>query len=223
MMKQKIDEALELRAALHALGTMTQNEARIFEESLTDLAVENQAELETFDEVVHLLGHAAAAATPSETVWEKLSAIIAAEPNCIEPVKEEPGAGDGSQSQLPLQEMKPQDPPPALLTIRKDEGEWREFSEGIFVKPMFQNQQQGTSTYMVKMVPGARFDLHRHRGVEECMMIEGDFHVDGKVLGPGDYHCALPGSIHERPYTVGGTLFLVVSSALYESLEDKVS
>ncbi len=220
MMTQKIDEDLEFRATLHALGTLTQNEARAFEERLEDLATEPHSELESFDDVVHLLGLASTDETPSTAVWEKLSAIMAAEPKGVEMTEEEPMVKVAAKAELSLDEVKQA---PALLTIRKDEGEWVEFSEGIFVKPMFQNQEQGTSTYMVKMIPGARFDLHRHRGVEECMMIEGDFHVDGKVLGPGDYHCALPGSIHERPYTVGGTLFLVVSSALYESLEDKVS
>ncbi len=218
MMTHKIDEDLELKATLHALGTLTQNEARAFEASLTNGESENQSELETFDEVVHLLGLAATEATPSAAVWEKLSTIMAAEPQGAKTSEEAPLAEAQANP-----ELSPDDAKPALLTIRRDEGEWVEFSDGIFVKPMFQNKEQGTSTYMVKMTPGARFDLHRHRGVEECMMIEGDFHVDGKVLGPGDYHCALPGSIHQRPYTVGGTLFLVVSSALYESLEEKVS
>jgi anti-sigma factor ChrR (cupin superfamily) len=222
MMTQKIDEELELKATLHALGTMTQNEARAFEESLEDLDAANQSELESFDDVVHLLGLAVEEEAPSPAVWEKLSAIMAAEPNCVEATREAPIAEVADEPQLALDEVK-QAAPPALLTIRRDEGEWHQLSEGIFVKPMFQNQQQGTSSYMVKMIPGARFDLHRHRGVEECMMIEGDFHVDGQVLGPGDYHCALPGSIHERPFTVGGNLFLVVSSAMYESLEDHVS
>jgi anti-sigma factor ChrR (cupin superfamily) len=222
MMTQKIDEDLELKATLHALGTLTQNEARAFEERLVDLETEQHPELESFDGVVDLLGLAAADETPSTAVWEKLSAIMAAEPKGVEMTEDEPIVKVAAKAELSLDEVK-QAAPPALLTIRKDEGEWVEFSEGIFVKPMFQNQEQGTSTYMVKMIPGARFDLHRHRGVEECMMIEGDFHVDGKVLGPGDYHCAMSGSIHERPYTIGGNLFVVVSSALYESLEDKVS
>ena len=221
MITHNIDEDLELKATLHALGTLTQNEAHAFEESLEDLPAGSQTELESFDDVVHLLGLAATDEAPSTAVWERLSAFMQAEPNSNEAVAEET-IDVAANPELSLDEVK-QAAPPALLTIRKDEGEWAEFSAGIFVKPMFQNQQQGTSTYMVKMIPGARFDLHRHRGVEECMMIEGDFHVDGKILGPGDYHCALPGSIHERPYTVGGTLFLVVSSALYESLEEKVS
>jgi anti-sigma factor ChrR (cupin superfamily) len=214
MMTHNRDEELELKATLHALGTLTQNEAQAFEDRRGRVNGESQPE--SFDDVVELLGLAATDAPPSAAVWEKLSQLIAAEPHCAEAISPE------TLTPAPPEET-PQATSPALITIRKEEGEWVEFSEGIFIKPMFQNQQQGTSTYMVKMVPGARFELHRHHGAEECMMIEGDFHVDGKVLGPGDYHCALPGSIHERPYTVGGNLFLVVSSALYESLEERVS
>jgi anti-sigma factor ChrR (cupin superfamily) len=213
-MKRPLHEEVELRAALNALGTVTLNESRAFAEEFAALDEARKAELTEYDEVANLLAFGAPDAEPPAAVWDKLCAVMDGEPK-------QPSAKSAA-AELAAETVQQFARSP-LLTVRKEEGEWLELSQGIFVKPLFQNQDQGTSTYMVKMVPGARFELHRHRGVEECMMIEGDFHVDGKVLGPGDYHCAPPGSVHERPYTVGGNLFLVVSSALYESLEEKVS
>ncbi|MEW6130004.1 MAG: cupin domain-containing protein [Acidobacteriota bacterium] len=222
-MKHNVDEELELKAALHALGTMTQNEAKAYEEAVSQLASEETAGIDSlaeFDSVVHLLGFAAEEAEPSPVVWDKLSAMMTEEPKVSETLADEPISNMLANSEVALDEIKHAAASPALLTIRKDEGEWLTVSEGVFVKPIFQNPDRGTSTYLIKMSPGTNIERHRHSGFEECMMIEGDFHVDGKVLGPGDYHCASPGSIHDRPYTETGTLFLVVASARYESLEN---
>ena len=108
----------------------------------------------------------------------------------------------------------------SLLTIRKDEGEWQQVHEGIFAKTLFENVKNGTTTYVVKFTPGAKTPLHRHPGMEECMVMEGDFQVDGKDLRAGDYHCAMPGSLHDRPYTIGGAMILIVADGHYEVLEN---
>jgi anti-sigma factor ChrR (cupin superfamily) len=68
------------------------------------------------------------------------------------------------------------------------------------------------------MKPNTKVSLHRHYGIEECVVIEGDFHVDGKDLSAGDYHCALLGTVHDRPRTTNGAMVLIVSSG-YEVLE----
>jgi hypothetical protein len=43
-------------------------------------------------------------------------------------------------------------------------------------------------------------------------MIEGDGHVAGHVLGPGDYYQMPAGSVHESSYTEDGCTFLLIAS-----------
>lgn len=198
-----MDDSLELKAALYALGTLTQNEARNFEESLEDVDEATRAELQEFDTVVKLLGLSADDEIPSPKMGEKIAAFAAQNPRPAPPE---------ATASLPEIAAHP------FITIRRDEGKWLQPYEGIFLKPVFENKQTGTSTYLLKMNPNTKTTLHRHPGIEECVVIEGDFHVDGKDLSAGDYHCALPGSIHDRPRTTGGALVLIVASG-YEVLE----
>jgi anti-sigma factor ChrR (cupin superfamily) len=209
-MKQNLTEEVELRAALNALGTVTLNEVRAFEEDLAALDTTSKAELEEFDSVAGLLAFGASAAEPSADVWNRLCAVMDAEPKAqVASVKKTPVA---------KQETEEAKPAP-LLTVRKDEGVWQQVHEGIFAKTLFQNVKNGTTTYMVQFMPGAKTPLHRHPGMEECMVIEGDFQVDGKDLRAGDYHCATPGSIHDRPYSNNGAMVLIIAEGFYQVLE----
>ena len=193
-----MDDTLESKAALYALGTLTQNEARSFEESLEELDDARRAELQEFEAVVQLLGLSADDDIPSPEVGEKIAAFAAAHPR--------------PPASLPELAAHPS------ITIRRDEGKWLQPYEGLFVKPVFENTKNGTTTFLLKMNPNTKISLHRHYGFEECVVIEGDFHVDGKDLSAGDYHCALPGTVHDRPRTTNGALVLIVSGG-YEVLE----
>ncbi|HEY9231113.1 MAG TPA: cupin domain-containing protein, partial [Blastocatellia bacterium] len=77
--------------------------------------------------------------------------------------------------------------------------------------------ETGTFTSLVKMLPGSTGTLHRHPGIEECIILEGDFHVAGSRLGPGDYHIAGTGSIHDKPYSIDGALLVIIGPP-YERL-----
>jgi quercetin dioxygenase-like cupin family protein len=75
------------------------------------------------------------------------------------------------------------------------------------------------TTSLVRMLPGTRLPMHRHKGVEQFFVLEGDCHVHDEVLGPGDYHRAEAGSIHESTYTESGTLFLLIAPPDYEIIK----
>lgn len=201
-MKHTPDEdAMILKAALYALGTLTQQEARAFEEHVAEGCAACEAKLQAYEGVVAHLGFAPADEwEPPARISEKLSAYLSE-----------------AQAERAL-EITRQIEAGQLLTIRLDEGDWRETSEGVFVKRLFANEDNSTVTVLVKMLPGARGTVHRHTGIEECVVVEGDFHVDEKVLGPGDYHCAPAGTIHDTPFTIEGTLLVIVGPASYEVL-----
>jgi anti-sigma factor ChrR (cupin superfamily) len=205
-MKQERNETVELRAALNALGTLTLTEARTFEDDLSALDKASKAEFEEFDSVATLLAFGASEVEPSADAWGKLCAVMDAEPKAQ---NAEPSTNSASQETVSS----------PLLTIRRDEGKWQPVSEGIFAKTLFENVEKGTTTYMVKFMPGAKTPLHRHPGIEECTILEGDFQADGKDLRAGDYHCAMPGSVHDRPYSIGGAMVLIVADGHYQVLE----
>ena len=201
-MNHIVNEEIEELAPLYALGVLTQHEARAFEEHLAEGCLSCREELLEFETVAGLLGAGAPEATPSEHVREQL----------LESVGQEEKRASASPS---LKE----DAAPQSLTIRAGEGEWQEAFQGVYLKNLFIDESRGTVTTLFRMEPGAQIPRHFHHGVEECFVLEGDVRAGEQMLGPGDYHCAMAETVHERLSTVNGALFLIVGPRHYEILE----
>jgi anti-sigma factor ChrR (cupin superfamily) len=186
------------QAMLYALGTLTQNETRAFEEHRASGCAECETELRATEAVVTRLAFNTVDLEPPAAVGERLAAYAAQ-------TKIETAKAPAHKTDLPQRASVR----PELTSVRMTEGDWFESSRGVFVKRLFVNETTRTITSLVKMMPGAHGTVHRHPGIEECVVIEGDFHVAGYDLGAGDYHVAAAGSIHDSPYTVGGALLLI--------------
>jgi anti-sigma factor ChrR (cupin superfamily) len=183
------DEITE-QASQYVLGALSQNEARAFEEHLDAGCEVCEAELRPFQSVVTALGLAVPENEPSPGAREKLLSLMA-----------EASIPESSQKLNPF------------ITIRTDEGEWREGSPGILIKQLFVDEKNGTVTSLFKFAPGAQAPLHEHAGIEQCLVLEGDFHVNDDLYGPGDFTCAMPGSVHHGAYSERGALLLIVAHA----------
>jgi anti-sigma factor ChrR (cupin superfamily) len=196
------EDALCERAALYALGALNQHEARAFEEHITEGCEACEAELRPFESVVASIGFAASEAEPPQGAREKLLARMAE----VAPPPDRSGVP-------PLKADLSQ-----FLIVRADEGEWKKATEGIFIKQLFADEAKGTVTSLYKLLPGTYIPTHRHLGVEECYIIEGDFHTDEGVLGPGDFTIAMKNSIHPKLYSQNGALLLIVTHEGHEVL-----
>lgn len=196
-------EDMTERASLYALGALTLSEARAFEEHLAEGCEVCATELQSFEEVTLQLALAAPEAAPSMEVRESLLSLASEE-------KTEPNPTAAAASGTP---------PSPLVTLRSDEGEWFKVSEGIKIKQLFFDKQSGMVTTLVKMKPGTHIPQHRHHGIEQCYVIEGDFHAANQSLGAGDFHCAPAGSTHEPVYTIGGALLLIIAPQGYYMLD----
>ncbi len=199
-------EQLQEMAALYALGALTQHEARAMESYMTEPQNGLAEELATFEAVTANLAFAATEQIPPPGLRQNLLASIAKE-SC--PVsKQEPSLPFVSAQHLSQ-----------IFSLRADEGEWRALGPGMLTKTLFVDQSRGIVTSLVRMLPGTALPPHKHIGEEQFYVLEGDCHVHGARLGPGDFHRAAPGSIHESTYTVDGTTFLLIAPADYEILQ----
>ena len=62
---------------------------------------------------------------------------------------------------------------------------------------------------IVKLEPGSRIPPHRHDGLEECLVIDGELIVGSVRMRAGDYQWAETGSEHVEQWTeVGATILL---------------
>lgn len=89
---------------------------------------------------------------------------------------------------------------------------------GIWAKPLFADADQRCLTAIVRMDPGVCYPSHRHAGPEEVFLLSGDITVEGKLMKPGDYCHAEPGSIHGQSFTSSGCTFILRASTQDEVL-----
>jgi len=187
-------------AALYALGALDREEARAFEEHLGGGCGACAAEVEGFADVCAEMALASPPRTPPTGARAQLLARLAAESRADSADSTAAGALD-------------------LLVVRAGEGAWVETSDpGVSVKLLFVDREHDTYTTLVRMSPGARVPAHRHRGAEQCLVLEGDLRTVANVLHAGDFNCAPAGSIHDELTTEQGALLLIVAPESYEVL-----
>ena len=193
-------EEMEERASLYALGALNQHETRAFDDHLAEGCQECQSALEGFEAVTEQLAFDAPEAAPPAGLRESLLARLAGETRIAEA--------------LPVLQYDDSRP----IVVRTEEGEWREMSDGVLFKQLFVDQERNSMTSLVKMKPGASIPRHRHLGLEECFVLEGDISSNDETLTAGDYTCAMNGSIHQPLSTVNGALLLIVGPERFELL-----
>lgn len=210
------EDEMSERAASYALGVLSQYEARSFEEHLAGGCRTCTAELREYDDMLASLAWTTADA-PHPRLRESLMACIAEEAQGKSAHSfstqtdaarraQTDGAHDNGASDF--------------LIIRAGDGEWRQTPDaGVLVKLLFVDQAKETVTTLVKLLPGARMPSHRHIGVEQCLVLQGNIHTEQEVLGAGDYNCATRGSIHDELWTENGAMLLIVAPERYELLE----
>ena len=200
------DEIVE-RTALYALGALTQIEAQAFEDHLAEGCAVCRSELGEYHLAVEALAVATPDAGPSPAVRDRLLASIAG------------AQADRAEAQtISMPSLSGAQP---FLSLRAGEDGWERWDEGILYKPLFVDEASGLMTSLVRMSPGTGLPRHQHLGVEQFLILEGDCSVHGERLGPGDYHRALGGSVHETTYTEHGTTFLLVAPKEYRILESR--
>ena len=100
-------------------------------------------------------------------------------------------------------------------TITSTDGEWVETAlPGLRMKILAIDRARDRVTMLLKGEPGARYPAHRHSGPEECYVISGSLHVEGRdPAGWRIFHHAEGDSDHGELWTEEGVEVLLVASA----------
>ncbi|NOT32068.1 MAG: hypothetical protein HOP15_16600, partial [Planctomycetes bacterium] len=94
---------------------------------------------------------------------------------------------------------------------------------GVRVRRLAVDQDAERVTMLVRMDPGTAYPAHRHGGVEECYVVEGDLWIGAGIeangigvpaleMHAGDYQRMEEGSLHPVQSTRAGCLLLITSS-----------
>ena len=102
---------------------------------------------------------------------------------------------------------------PSRYTLTAEETEWKESGlPGLTMRILAVDRPRGTVTVLIRGEAGAVYPAHRHSGAEECYVIRGSVLIDGRTLGPGDFHHADADSDHGEIVTPTGAEVLIVGA-----------
>jgi quercetin dioxygenase-like cupin family protein len=94
-------------------------------------------------------------------------------------------------------------------TIGPDDGQWQRFSPRIKIKVLNAEPNGESMSYLLRFEAGAFLVPHRHAIDEECVVLEGEVTIGKLRVGPGTYHLAPKGRVHEPIRSErGATLFV---------------
>lgn len=80
------------------------------------------------------------------------------------------------------------------------------------MKVLFEDSRNDMSTILLRMGAGSIYPPHRHKGVEEVYVLEGELQVEGMELAAGDFCLSQPESVHQSTCSKSGCLLLLKTS-----------
>jgi len=103
---------------------------------------------------------------------------------------------------------------PSRYTQTAAEADWLDSGiPGLKLRILALDRERDIVTMLIRGEPGARYPSHRHTRPEECYVLRGTVIIDGRVLGPGDFHHADADSEHGEILTLEGAEVLLVAGA----------
>ncbi len=94
-------------------------------------------------------------------------------------------------------------------TVRPNQGEWEKFSPRIKMKVLRRDPDGGSMSYLLKLEPGAFLVPHKHAIDEECVVLEGEVMIGSELVGPGSYHLAPRGMVHQPIRSEHGAILFI--------------
>jgi anti-sigma factor ChrR (cupin superfamily) len=102
---------------------------------------------------------------------------------------------------------------PVLPSARQwVEPRWEEVAPGISVKMLANDEERHMVSMLVRLVPGGAYPAHTHSGVEELHLLDGELWIDDRMLYPGEYYRAEPGSGDRRVWSETGCTCVLITS-----------
>jgi anti-sigma factor ChrR (cupin superfamily) len=172
------------RLFLYALQTLPSGEVPALEDHVSTCA-DCQHELKTLRPTLDsFVSWPTDVLRPSRSLWGRLAERIAAE--------------TGREPVMPERQWT--------------EPEWEEAAPGISCKLLATDREAHRVSMLVRLAPGGEYPPHRHAGVEELHLLQGELWIDDRKLYPGDYNRAEPGTADSRVWSETGCTCVLITS-----------
>ena len=82
-------------------------------------------------------------------------------------------------------------------------------SEGFWVKRLYEDEERGERTWLMRIDPGAYSPPHAHEEFEQVYVMDGSFYDDDRLVKAGEFCARSPGAVHSAA-SDGGAVILVI-------------
>lgn len=196
------EHAASEQAVQFALGLLPPDEHEAFENALL---AGDPVLLRAMDEVgpaCEMLLRAFQVVEPDLIVRSRLLRRV--DPDRAAPSFSEPSTGNDLASKAD-----------AMFLLRHDDIQWQDLPvPGCRSKTLYIDRDRKRATLLIKLDPGVAFPDHDHPDVEECLVLDGDIELGGKVMRRFDYMRIPAHGRHGTPRTTSGCLLLVTCGIL---------
>jgi len=86
-------------------------------------------------------------------------------------------------------------------------------SEGFWVKRLYEDEQRGERTWLMRVDAGAYSPPHAHEEFEQVYLLEGSFYDGDRLLNAGDYCARAPGAMHSTACDDGARMLVIYTNA----------
>ena len=90
--------------------------------------------------------------------------------------------------------------------------EWEQAAPGLHYQVLAWDSQRNRVSMLVRLDPGIAYPPHRHAGVEELHLLDGELWIEDRKLLPGDYNRAEPATADQRVWSETGCSCVLVTS-----------
>jgi anti-sigma factor ChrR (cupin superfamily) len=104
----------------------------------------------------------------------------------------------------------PVPPPPR----RWSEPEWQQVAPGIECKLLATDTERHRVSMLVRLAPGASYPAHKHAGVEELHLLDGELWIDDRKLLPGAFNYGATGAADHRVWSETGWACVLITGTL---------
>lgn len=94
--------------------------------------------------------------------------------------------------------------------LRAGQQDWEPAGhQGYWLKRLYEDNERGEKTWLMKADPGAVSAPHAHDEFEQFYVLEGSIRDDHGLLEAGDFVCREPGDMHAADSDAGALVLLI--------------
>ena len=84
---------------------------------------------------------------------------------------------------------------------------------GFWVKRLYEDQERGERTWLMRIDAGAYSPPHSHEEFEQVYVLDGSFYDDDRLVKAGEFCARSPGAVHTAASDDGALMIVIYTKA----------